>query len=181
MEQRSQALETLMSWLDRQTGALSDALPRLVAELAGHRLALESARSGIREQRARLEADPVYRACCDQADEAEVSEMLVYRQLVKIAEHLCRVTGDKHPHTAVTVKETQDLQYDAVEAGSWIRQNLPQAVKVSIDWKMFEQHARAIQKTAPLGFVTFQPGVKASVAKDLAGYLPGQTAQEINP
>jgi hypothetical protein len=82
-----------------------------------------------------------------------------------------RATGEKKLPGG-QVKAFTVFEYDPEKARQHCLNQLPLAVK--IDYKIFEQHAKAVAKTAPLPFVTIREDYRAQVASDLGEYLDGE-------
>jgi len=78
-------------------------------------------------------------------------------------------TGDKHPHPEVTVIERRKLDYVPAQALDWCKTHLPNAL--SLKRSLFEKHARAVSKTAPIPFVTIVTEPATRISSDLSGYL----------
>jgi len=75
-------------------------------------------------------------------------------------------TGDKAPHPAVKVKMYTVLDYEDADAFDYAREHLPQAL--TLNKKVFETAAKSIK----LDFVVIQQEPRATIARDLSGYLP---------
>lgn len=74
--------------------------------------------------------------------------------------------GDKIPHPAVTIKMYTVLNYEDLNALDYAREHLPKALK--LDKRTFETAAKVLN----LDFVTIQQEPRATIARDLSGYLP---------
>ena len=77
-------------------------------------------------------------------------------------------TGDKHPHEAVTVKEYTVVHYDDAEAFDYCLAHLPGALTMSNS--KFEK----VAKVAGLDFVVLGTEARATIARDLSGYLEAE-------
>lgn len=94
--------------------------------------------------------------------ESTEAEAEVRKQALGVYEE----TGDKAPHPAVTIKMYTVLDYQEINALSYAREHLPQALK--LDKRTFETAAKVLD----LGFVDIVQEPRATIARDLSGYLP---------
>ena len=96
-----------------------------------------------------------------QADVAD-AEVEVRRQALAVYLE----TGDKAPHPAVKVKIYTVLYYNDGEALDYARVYIPRAVRLVK--RTFEKAAKVLE----LDFVDFTDEPRATIARDLSGYLP---------
>lgn len=151
--------------------AVFPTLDELVAALALARQDEQAAQDRIATLEAEQAATPLglrlAREYCALAD-ARTDVKTLDAEVRAAALNTHCLTGNKKPHPAVQVKTYTQLRYTDDEALTYCRAHLPQAIVTTIDYKTFE----AVAKAAGLSFVTIHQETRATVAQELAAYLP---------
>ena len=112
---------------------------------------------------------PEYQAYQDALATNESIRLEIKDRIEKI--HACvldlyKTTQDKSPHPAVKIRINRKIDYPIGTALDWCKENLRSAF--IFDHKFFEKHARAIEGTAPIDFVTFTDEPQVTIASDLS-------------
>jgi hypothetical protein len=138
--------------------------------LAQFRQTEADAMQTLKQLRAALEDNPLYKEQMDRLREAQTCSDEIEKRIKEYALASYQESQDKHPHPAVNIRLETILEYDKPIAIAWCEHNMPQALK--LDYQLFEKHVRAVADTNPLGFVTVAKIPKAAIASDLSAYLP---------
>ena len=140
-----------------------------VEKLARARCILAEYDATLVEAEEKLHATPEW-AAADQAlqdaRQAKVEQANIETEVREQALGIYEETGDKAPHPAVKVKMYTVLDYDPARAFDYAREHLPQALK--LNKKVFETAAKGIE----LDFVDIVQEPRATITRDLSGYLP---------
>lgn len=96
-------------------------------------------------------------------------------QIHTAALELYTQTAEKKPHPAVGIKVYTVLEYAAAELLPWAEENLPEAVKKSLDKTAFERYATAMKELRPVPGVTFVEDPRVTIAGNLVAFLPRDT------
>lgn len=79
---------------------------------------------------------------------------------------------NKKPYDGIFIKDYKKIEYNAVQAVAWAKENMPVALKTTLDKKTFEKFAKDNPDTASLKFVKFRLEPTATISQDLSQYLP---------
>lgn len=144
-------------------------------ERLAHSRAITAERAAqLKEAEAKLRASPLWRQweltsgdfktakANMRSDEADVRE-----QALGIYEE----TGDKAPHPAVPIKMYTVLEYKDEDAVNYAREHLPEALKLIK--RIFEKAAKVVA----MDFVAILQEPRATIARDLSKYLPGEGSE----
>lgn len=107
-----------------------------------------------------LEASPEYQEAFNNYTHYS---MLSHEAEESIKDHALNTANFKHPAVKIIQKTT--LSYDEDLARKYCLEGLPKAVK--IDYKVFEQYARAVANTLPIPFVKISKVPTVQIATDL--------------
>ena len=140
-----------------------------VEKLARARCIVAEYEATLVEAEEELHATPEW-AAADQAlqdiRQAKVEQANVETEVRERALGIYEETGDKAPHPAVTIKMYTVLDYEDADAFDYAREHLPKALK--LDKRTFEKAAKILE----LDFVVIRQEPRATIARDLSGYLP---------
>lgn len=89
------------------------------------------------------------------------------------------MSNSKHPHPAVSIRITGELEYDQSAAIVWCESHLPKAVKTVLDAKFFEKHAKAVLETDPIPFVQVHYEPQAAISSDLSKFIPSFVPEHV--
>ena len=142
-------------------------IQELVRKLAQARQMTEIAESAMRWTQGQIaetdlglklaeEKDIFLRSKADEAEARSNLELAVLGQF----------DGNKHPHPAITVRESTKFDYDAKIAREWADEHLRAALV--LDTKKFE---KAIAVTEVPDFVTVRTEKSVAVSTDLSAYV----------
>jgi len=112
---------------------------------------------------------PEYKAYQDALATQQDNQLLikdVAEQIRVLALEYFKETMSKDPHPAVKIRILRKIDYPLGIALDWCKENLRSAF--IFDHKFFEKHARAIEGTAPIDFVTFTDEPQVTIASDLS-------------
>lgn len=87
----------------------------------------------------------------------------------QIAEHVYRQHKETKPHPGILVKIKGTVKYEYASAAAWAAEHARGLLK--LDTVKFEQHARAVRKTTPLDFVTYEDAPSVTLASNMAQYI----------
>jgi len=125
------------------------------AEVAAAQAELETSGAWIYLEQQRGYLGTARADVADAEAEARKQAMIVFAE-----------TGSKEPHPAVKIKMYAILEYNDKDAIDYAREHLPEALK--LDKRTFKKAAQAIA----MDFVAILQEPRATIARDLSGYLP---------
>jgi len=153
---------------------MNQEIDKLIKQIARLRTEVEILKEARKEAQTEYEQTPEFKkyehlsnALGSKDVELAALELDVKQKAVKI---YCDVTNTEVGiHPAIGIRQVRKLEYDSGDALVFCRTNLMAAIK--LDTKLFEKHAKAVEETAPLPFVTYSLEVQATLATDLSNYL----------
>jgi hypothetical protein len=143
-------------------------LQEAVEKLAAERLILAARSQRVKELDAELKATPKGQELIDaHALLSETrSRINALEQLVRGEAIACfKGNGDKHPVPGIGIRVGEALTYDQERALKYCRRKVQNALR--FDKREFEKVARVLRPK----WVTFEPKVTATIARDLSGVL----------
>lgn len=146
-----------------------------VAHLAYYRNIVAERKVSLVKAEAELHASPLWQRVGDRHESlnrVKGKQAEAEAEVRKQALAIYLETGDKAPHPAIKVKVYTVLDYEPADALDYAREHLPKALK--LDKRAFERAARAIEPD----FVDFTDEPRATIARDLSKYLPGDEGAE---
>lgn len=85
---------------------------------------------------------------------------------------------NKKPYDGIVIKDYKKIEYNAVQAVTWAKENMPVALKTTLDKSTFEKFAKSNPEEESLDFVTFRTEPTATISQDLSQYLPKEDEDE---
>ena len=122
----------------------------------------------------KLQALPEYQRLKKVEEEAKELKELIKNVRQDVQDRALRqykLDGNKQPAPGVGIRVYKRLSYNPTVALHWSMTNLKTALK--LDKKFFEKHAKAVQDTTPLDFVSYYEDPSATISSDLSEYLEG--------
>jgi hypothetical protein len=141
----------------------------LIVSLAMARAKKDDVKNAINKIQQAMYASPAYKSLeCDlQSAVQEEANALEAVQTGAFADF--NVTGEKHPHEAITIKEYNMCEIiDLEKAREWCFDNYRPGL--SIDERAFIDLAK--KKRVPEEFIKSYSQFRAAIAQDLSAYLP---------
>jgi hypothetical protein len=153
---------------------MNQVIDKLIKQIARLRTEVEMLQEARKDAQKEYEHTPEFKKYAEMGvrlslKDAELADLerMVKQDAVKI---YCDVTNTEVGiHPAIGIRQVRKLEYDSGDALVFCRTNLMAAIK--LDTKLFEKHAKAVEETAPLPFVTYSLEVQATLATDLSNYL----------
>jgi len=107
-----------------------------------------------------------YQSClaAQQANQLNIEACVAKIKAQAIEEY--NTFSTKDPHPAVKIRILRKIDYPIGVAIDWCKEHLLNAFK--FDDKLFDKHARAIEGTSPIDFVTFTDEPQVTIASDLS-------------
>lgn len=141
-------------------------MPKVLVELAQARAEKEKAK----EELASWMENPFVKAAQERVKEISSEEARLETQLRDLAvEIYLQDSSTKKLNEYVSIRENTELVYSKEQARNWAQDKLPQAI--TLDTKIFEKYARAVEDVSPLDFVQYDKRPTAAIAKDLSKLL----------
>ena len=142
-------------------------IDELIQDLAMVRDGLSKAKAKLKEMKSRLETSRGWKMWYGLKAKLAQDEREIDGELRQYAIRF----GKGNPHGAIEVQEWAVMHYSEAQAIEWcFHHDLRDALL--LDVKLFEKHAKGVQKTAPIPFVTFGKKLKVKIDRDLSAYLP---------
>jgi len=123
----------------------------------------------LKEAETKLQASPLWRQWELASGDLKAAKSNVAQDeedARRVAMEIFIETDDRAPHPAIKIKDFTVLDYEDADAFDYAREHLPKALK--LDERTFEKAAKILE----LDFVVIRQEPRATIARDLSGYLP---------
>jgi len=142
-------------------------MDNLIKQLAQSRLTATQAKSTLDNMITQVKESSEYRVALEQFEAAKEMESTLTEQIHEEANRRFDIYGQKHPHSAVEVKEVTTVSYDkdGDDLRDWCLSSLPGVLKVDL---------RSLDKAAKAGVVsisTVEKEPKVYIKQDLSRWL----------
>ena len=152
---------------------MNQEVDKLIKQIAHLRVEVEMLKEARKEFQNRYELTPEFKKYAEAGVRLSLkdAELLAFELEVKQKALEIHQATNESVHPAIGIRKVRKLDYDQSAALQFCFLNLYSAVK--LDTRTFEKHAKAVEETAPLPFVTYSSEVQAILASDLSKCLEG--------
>jgi hypothetical protein len=147
-----------------------------IAWLAQLRENEQRAKAALLSMQRELEASPEYKRWANELTTTQEQLSKQDATVRRFALEIFTDTGDNHPSEAVTIKIIKEMRVkNDLALWNYVESSLPKAIiPRSLNMKLVEKAARALDEIAPIPGVEFDEKPQVSISKDLSAWLPIQ-------